>query len=421
MENNLYRYVMDLPVFDVHEHHMPGMLGNPDVGLLSLLWQSYAGWTQARPYPLSTETDFENPADADLGRGSWEEITQFVEHSGSNSFVRNLISALTELYDLGDEGIGPNNWEKLDAEIRRRHGDPAWTGEVLDRAGIAHIITDPFKMPLLDARQAFDERYSSVLRINALAFGWHPESIDHNGNSAHGFAEQLGCRLDRFDDYVELLDMLLETLGNRNQIGLKNALAYDRSINFDDVDEKLARQAWGKKNPTAEQQKAFGDFVVDRLCLLAGRRNIPVQMHLGSGRIRGSHPMNAAGLIERHPNTRFLLMHLAFPWSRELLGMAFVYRNVWLDLTWSSLLSPTFFKQSLHEAIEVLPDESRLMFGGDNWHAEETYGAVHLTRRLIGQVLQDKVDDGYFTEEDARRLAGKILGENASRFFNRPL
>jgi predicted TIM-barrel fold metal-dependent hydrolase len=159
--------------------------------------------------------------------------------------------------------------------------------------------------------------------------------------------------------------------------------------------------------------------VVDRLCRLAGQRDVPFQMHLGSAQIRGSHPMNAAGLIERHPNTRFLLMHLAFPWTRELLGLAFVYRNIWLDLTWSALLSPTCFKQSLHEAIEVLPDESRLMIGGDNWHVEETYGAIRSMRRLIGEVLQEKVDDGYFQLADARRLAGKILGENAARFFGR--
>ena len=59
---------------------------------------------------------------------------------------------------------------------------------------------------------------------------------------------------------------------------------------------------------------------MDRLCRLAGERDVPFQMHLGSAQIRGSHPMNAAGLIERHPNTRFLLMHLAFPWSRESAG-----------------------------------------------------------------------------------------------------
>ena len=144
---------------------------------------------------------------------------------------------------------------------------------------------------------------------------------------------------------------------------------------------------------------------------------MPMQMHLGTALIRGSHPLNAAGLIERHPRTRFLLMHLAYPWSSELLGMAFVYRNVWIDLTWSFLLSPTHFTRAFHEAIEILPDESRMMLGGDNWHAEESFGTFQRARRLMGRALRDKVDAGYFAEADARRLARKISSENAAAFF----
>jgi predicted TIM-barrel fold metal-dependent hydrolase len=144
-------------------------------------------------------------------------------------------------------------------------------------------------------------------------------------------------------------------------------------------------------------------------------------MHLGTAILRGSHPLNAAGLIERHPGTRFLLMHLAYPWSRDLLAMAFVYRNIWIDLTWSWLLSPSHFKLALHEAIEILPDESRMMLGGDNWHVEETFGAMRSARRLIAEVLEEKVESGYFSEEDARRLAVKILRENALKFFGNAL
>jgi len=110
-------------------------------------------------------------------------------------------------------------------------------------------------------------------------------------------------------------------------------------------------------------------------------------MHLGSALIRGSQPIKAAGLIERNPRTRFLLMHLAYPWSQELLGMAFVYRNIWLDLTWSWLLSPSGFQRAFQEAVDILPDESRMMLGGDTWHAEEAYGAISGVRGLVAESL----------------------------------
>ena len=414
---DLRDYVRSIPLVDVHEHHIPEVYLNRDVGLLALLRQSYAGWTRARPYPLPSETRAEDPMLADTGRGSWEEVAAFVEDSGSSAFVRNVVRALTELYDLGEDGITKDNWSRLDEEIRRRHSSPGWAREVLERARVVRVITDPYTDPLLDARSALGEEYRSVMRINALAVGWHPDSADHNGNRAARFAERLGVKLRSFDDFETLLRRVVASLGERHQVALKNALAYDRSVLFDEPDEKAARRAWGRRDPSPEERKAFGDLVMDRLAALAAEHDVPVQMHLGTALIRGSSPMNVAGLLERHPRTRFLLMHLAYPWSSELLAPAFVYRNVWIDLTWSFVLSPTHFKRAFHEAIEILPDESRMMLGGDNWHAEETYGSIAVARRLIGAALEEKVADGYFGIADARRLARRVFSENATAFF----
>jgi hypothetical protein len=58
-----------------------------------------------------------------------------------------------------------------------------------------------------------------------------------------------------------------------------------------------------------------------------------------------------------------------------------------------------------------------MMIGGDNWHAEETYGTLKLARKLIGEVLNEKVQAGYFRVDEAKRLARRILHENAVGFF----
>jgi len=410
-------FVAATGIVDVHEHHIPEILLNREVNLLQLFQQSYAGWTQARPYPLPSEKRDNDPMLAPTGPTTWEALAAFLENSGSNSFVRNLVTGVTELHGNRDKAITRENWEAIDASVRKQHQRAEWGREVLQRAGIERLITDAYTDPLLDARHALGDNYNSVVRINAFACGWHPDSWDHNGNSAHALLRRLGMEPANFDDYLVALETLLDGMASRHQVALKNALAYDRDVAFDEPDEKLARQAWGKATPSPSEQKAFSDFVVDRFCRLAGERDLPVQTHLGTAIIRGSHPLKAAGLIDRHPRTRFLLMHLAYPWSRDLLGMAFVYRNIWLDLTWSLLLSPSHFKLALHEAIEVLPDESRMMIGGDNWHVEETCGTMKLARQLIGEVLEEKVTTSYFRNDDAERLARKILRENAIAFF----
>jgi hypothetical protein len=409
------RDVVDITgIVDVHEHHFPDILLSRDVNLLQLFRQSYAGWTEKRAYALPSESQ---PEPALAAPTSWEALAPFVERSGSNSFVRNVVGAVTELYGNGETTITRENWESLDAAVRRHHAEPDWCKTVIQRARIERLITDPYTDPLLDPRKTLGPNYDTVMRINAFACGWHEDSRDHNGNSAHDLSARLGFKPKTFEEYLASIDDLVAGCSQRHQVALKNALAYDRDLDFDEPDEKLARRAWGNLSPTPAERKAFSDFVVDHFCRLAGERDLPVQIHLGTAIIRGSYPLKVAGLIERHPRTRFLLMHLAYPWSRDLLGMAFVYRNIWLDLTWSLLLSPSHFKLALHEAIEVLPDEARMMIGGDNWHVEETYGAMKLARRLIAEVLSDKLAEGYFGQADAERLARRILRENANQFF----
>lgn len=414
MPSSIRELAATLPVFDVHEHHLPELFLSPEVGLLDLFRQSYAGWTRERPYPLEGEERSSDPMLVSSPEPSWDDLAPYLEASGASFFVRNLVRAIEELYG---EAPSAKNFVDLDREIRRRHREPAWAHEILDRANIHRVITDAYTDPLLDARSSLGGRHRSVLRINCLALGWHPSSCDHNGNSAEELASRFRATLDDFDSYRAFLELLVGSLRDRGQLGLKNALAYDRDVSFDEPDERAAREAFGESHPSAARRKAFGDWVVDTLCRLAGERGVPVQMHLGTARIRGSRPLLAAGLVERHPNTRFLLMHLGYPWSAELLGLAFVYRNVWIDLTWSFLLSPTRFRHALHEAIEVLPDDSRLMLGGDNWHAEETFGSIQTARRLIGQVLDEKLEDGYFGRPEAERLVRRILAENAEAFF----
>src|SRR6266850_5612470 len=95
---SLRDFIAGIGIVDVHEHHIPEILLNPQVNLVQLFQQSYAGWTQARPYPLPSETRASDAMLAGSGPTTWEVLAPFVENSGSNSFVRNLVRGITELY-----------------------------------------------------------------------------------------------------------------------------------------------------------------------------------------------------------------------------------------------------------------------------------------------------------------------------------
>ena len=147
MNNSMREYVEQLPIVDVHEHHLPEVLLEREINLLQLFQQSYAGWAQARPYCLPSESRDSDPMLAAAGPTTWEALAPFLEESGSNSFVRNLVRAVVELHGSGAPEITRDNWQSLDAAVRAAHRRPEWQREILKRARITTVITDAYNDP----------------------------------------------------------------------------------------------------------------------------------------------------------------------------------------------------------------------------------------------------------------------------------
>ncbi|RPJ54075.1 MAG: hypothetical protein EHM23_29700, partial [Acidobacteria bacterium] len=101
----------------------------------------------------------------------------------------------------------------------------------------------------------------------------------------------------------------------------------------------------------------------------------------------------------------------------ELLAMAKNLPNVVLDMCWVYVISPSFAYRFLDEAIEAVPADKLLGFGGDYQVPEGTYGHSRLCRETVSRVIADKVLEGYWTEEEAINYARMILRENAIRVF----
>ena len=175
---------------------------------MQLFRLSYAGWVERRGYALPSESNG-HPEPALDEPTSWDSLAPFLRTSGSNSFVRNVIRAVTELYGNGEATITRHNWADFDENVRRHHREADWCNRVIQRAHIERLITGPYSDPLLDARKTLGANYDSVLRINAFACGWHPDSCDRFGNSARSLLAPLGIQPTTFDDYLAALDDLV--------------------------------------------------------------------------------------------------------------------------------------------------------------------------------------------------------------------
>ena len=83
---------------------------------------------------------------------------------------------------------------------------------------------------------------------------------------------------------------------------------------------------------------SLGDWSLVQGARLAGEYNLSLKIHTGyyagnnsmiTDRIRAGH---LCLLLMKYPQTRFVLMHISYPYSEELIAMAKQFSNVWADL-----------------------------------------------------------------------------------------
>lgn len=391
----LNEYIDSLPILSTHEHNLyPYPPAEGKSGIDYLLQRSYVRWSEA---PLENRSD----------RG------RFLELMGANSYFVWYERALDDLFDFGGE-ITVDNWDAICERIDAGIFEPGFHDEVFrTKCRYTRAILDAYWDPGSDNGRP--DLYAPAFRINSFLYGNSIDSRDHNGNNA----QVLYGRCDSLDEYLTMIERVITEKKAAGCVCLKSALAYDRALDFKPQSKRAAERVFGKPptNVAPDELKAFGNFIFDYICELAARHGLPIQNHTGLARLGGSNPMNLIPMIEKHPDTKFVLFHGGYPWVEQIAALSHNYANVYVDLCWLPVICTSAAERALHSLLEAARDSSRITWGGDCWFITESYAGSLAMRHVLKKVMTDKVVDGYLTDSRARRLAERILQDNAKELY----
>jgi hypothetical protein len=391
----LYDFVEQLPVVSTHEHH----LEDEDQSRLSLegiFEHSYVGWLEV---PVG-ETE--------------EEHERFLQKVRYNSYFVWLEKALKNIFGFKGR-ITAKNWKEISEKIRSSHKEEQFHLQVLQthcryRVGLSDIYWNT------GSDLGHPELFKPVVRSDMFVTCFHPDCRDHDDQSPWNFFSIEGLT---FGEYIDYLEAFHRERVKHGAVAFKLATAYERSIEiYRGSFESAARVYMRDPSEVGDaDMRAYGDFIINRICRLAAELNVPYQIHTGLGELSGSNPMALEGLIKRHLDTRFVLFHGGYPWIHEIGALAHNHSNVLVDLVWLPLISTTAAKTALHEYIEVVPSCDKLAWGSDSWTSEEAYGALLAFQHVVASVLSEKAAEGYITVEEAKNLAEMLLFRNASHIY----
>ena len=359
-----------------------------------------------RPYPIPSRADM--PLEE-----RWNAIEPYWEHSRYTGYGKCLRIAVRDLFGIPD--ISRQTYRQLSEAIAASN-KPGWYKHVLkDKARITISIQDDGRA---DVNKTF---FAPVVRLEHFAAARTREELA-------ALETDSGMAIHSLDDLLRAMQTVLQGYLRDGAVGIKIGIAYRRIIRFEKVARADAERLFNRiashlgEGLSWEEARPLQDYVIHQIIRAAIDHNLPVQIHTGlqegnENILTNSNPMHLVNLFIEYREAKFDLFHGSYPYMGEALSLAKNFPNVYLDLCWLHIISPSAGARMLHEAIETVPANKIFAFGGDFLIPEGAYGHSVIGRKVVTDVLAEKVMDGYLSEDEALHLARLILRENPASLY----
>src|SRR5262249_23315438 len=127
---------------------------------------------------------------------------------------------------------------------------------------------------------------------------------------------------------------------------------------------------------------------------------------------------NLCDLLRFYDKARFVLMHIAYPYSDELIAIAKHFPNTSVDMCWAWAISPYHSADFLRKFIHTASLNKLFIFGGDSLLPAATLGYAIQARRWFTYALQHEIDEQLMSEADAIKCAKFLMMENPTTYFD---
>ncbi|MBD2071459.1 amidohydrolase family protein [Leptolyngbya sp. FACHB-671] len=259
---------------------------------------------------------------------------------------------------------------------------------------------------------------------------WHQQFVPvHRLLRLEYLAEQLISQVSRFDIFLEWFRSELDP-PPQGVVGFKSIAAYRTGLDIQPIPYDLAEdQFYAIKEafpaqPIRLTNKPLIDFLLCQGLTIANQYQLPVQFHTGFGDpdldLRLANPLHLRPLLEDlgFRQAPIVLLHAAYPFMREAGYLAAVYPHVYVDFGLAvPFLSTAGMRQTVQMLIELSP-MSKVMYSSDAHLIPELYYlGAKWGRTVLGEVLEQTIQDGDLTAKEAEEGAIAILNGNANRLY----
>jgi len=243
-----------------------------------------------------------------------------------------------------------------------------------------------------------------------------------------------GWDINTIDDLERAMEQYFNTAVKRPVVGIKCALAYYQPLDFPKATKQQAETDLEQIKQTSfppemlpmvphgKENRYLTNYMIRKALKLVEQSGLPFVIHTGyleglGNFLSNANPEKLTPLFREFPNVRFVLYHAGYPFWREAGILAKTYKNVYLDMCFIHVLSEHVYRVLLSEYLELLVPNKLFAFGADYKTVECTYVQQAVVRRAVMEVMQEKIDRGFYNLDEACFVAQRILRDNAVEFY----
>ncbi len=367
---------------------------------------------------LSSITDPKVPAET-----RFKLALPYMKACSNTGYFRALKRSFAELHGLND--LNPDSLAKLQNDYLL----------CKDKEYVYDTLYNKFNIEavLLDIDEEFVEQHYDKRIFKRV---WHPEKYIKPGpvsGEVIKWVERHYSEIKSLDDWVRAFDEELTDKLGRGVVALKITLGSVRSLYFEDVSYSVAKvkfyemlQQWKEagagERDHVEFPREVQDFMMHRVLSSLRGRGVVIQFDTGMQHdnrniLNNAKPINLNNLFEHYEDVKFDILGIGWPYWREVVALAKMYPNVFINFSGSHIVSALSCIECLKECIDTLPVNKIIGFGGNYLFFDGVYAQLETAKDNIARALSQLIEYGLLDMEKAMMVAEAILNKNPKRIY----
>lgn len=431
LTHELYDALGEVPLLDAHTHLVGGKLGARGLHDI-LLYHMVVSDLYAAGCPSGARlTQYPGWPSVKEAHHRIREALPFLPHVAGTSTSWCVRLILRDLYGW-TEPITVDNWQRLDDLICERADDRVWHREIMRRANIRRFCAEYARREdgqdddilHYSLEWAFFTRcqwgeFDTALYELERCWGKSVESSTPIGGSGRPPTEQVIRSLD--DVHAAIAHYVREIPYDRV---ISTATHISTDIDYTLVSEEEMKAALARRDTAGPRERDIYASYINELYLTALEEHgdtIVFQFSFGAeplpfetgSRLSQQAIKQLAEIVGRHPKLRFQCFLASRHANQSLCTLCRELPNLSLAGYWWHNFFPSVIRQIMEERLDMLPTNKQIGFFSDAYCVEWAYGKALVVRRLLAEVLANKILMGQYTKADALDIARRTLFDAA--------